>query len=128
MRITLSSVMVDDQEEALKFYTEVLGFTVSKDVKAGEYRWLTVASPEGPEGVELLLEPTAFPPAKVYQAALREAGIPATSFASTNINAEYERLTAQGVVFKAPPKQESWGASTMFDDTCGNWIRLAQVP
>jgi predicted enzyme related to lactoylglutathione lyase len=128
MRIILSSVMVDDQDKALQFYTEVLGFTVSKDVKAGEYRWLTVASPEGPEGVELLLEPNAFPPARVFQQALREAGIPATSFASTDINAEYERLTAKGVVFKAPPKQESWGSSAMFDDTCGNWIHLAQVP
>ncbi len=103
MKIQLSSVMVNDQEKALWFYTEVLGFVKKKDIPMGAARWLTVVSAEGPEDVELLLEPNEFPPAKVYQKSLFDAGIPATAFAVDNIQSEHDRLTALGVVFRSPP-------------------------
>jgi predicted enzyme related to lactoylglutathione lyase len=126
MKINLTSVMVDDQQKALRFYTEVLGFVKEKDVPVGEFRWLTVSSPEGVHGVELLLEPSAFPPARAYQQALREAGIPATSFAVENMQAEYERLRKLGVEFTSAPTQHDWGVSAVFNDTCGNLIALHQ--
>lgn len=126
MRITLSSVMVDDQEKALRFYTEVLGFTKKADIPMGEYRWLTVTSPEGVEGVELVLEPLGFPPAKTYQRALYEAGIPATAFLTSDIQSEYGRLKERGVVFRGEPQDVGPVAVVMFEDTCGNLLHLAQ--
>src|SRR4030095_7728583 len=100
MQIKLNSVMVDDQEKAKKFYTEVLGFVLSKDIPIGEYKWLTVVSPEGPDDIELLLEPMGLPPARTYQKALFEAGIPATAFAVADIQKEYERMKKLGVAFR----------------------------
>lgn len=127
MKIGLTSVFVDDQAKALKFYTEKLGFVVKQDVSMGEYRWLTVTSPEGIEGVELLLEPMGFAPARDYQQALHGAGIPATTFFTNDMDAEYARLRDLGVVFTMEPTREGWGASAVFDDTVGNLINLAEV-
>ncbi len=126
MRINLSSIMVEDQEHALKFYTEKLGFTKKTDLAVGEYRWLTVTSPEGAEGVELVLEPMGFPPAREYQKALFSAGIPITAFISTNIQEEYERLKALGVKFRSEPQGMGAITSVLFEDTCGNLINLVQ--
>jgi catechol 2,3-dioxygenase-like lactoylglutathione lyase family enzyme len=104
MKIGLTSIMVDDQDKALKFYTEVLGFVKKFDVPMdGENRWLTVVSPDGPEGIELLLEPMGIPAARVFQQALFEAGIPYTSFSSDDLQADYERMTRAGVVFRMEP-------------------------
>src|SRR4051812_49128626 len=100
MQIKLASVTVEDQDSALRFYTTVLGFVKKTDIPMGEFRWLTVSSPEGVEGVELVLEPMGFPPAKTYQKALFDAGIPATAFITNNIHAEYERLKEHGVRFR----------------------------
>ena len=127
MKIELSSVMVNDQEKALWFYTEVLGFVKKKDIPMGAARWLTVASPEGPEGVELLLEPNEFPPAKVFQKSLFDAGIPATAFAVDDIQSEYDRLMALGVVFRSAPTKAGPATVAAFDDTCGNVIQLYDV-
>ena len=126
MKITLTSVMVDDQANALAFYTEKLGFVVKHDIDLGEFRWLTVVSPEGHGDVELLLEPNAHPAAKPFQTALYGDGIPATSFASRDIRAEHERLVARGVVFRQPPTPQGPVTVAVFDDTCGNWIQLVQ--
>ncbi|OGO63149.1 MAG: glyoxalase [Chloroflexi bacterium RBG_19FT_COMBO_50_10] len=126
MRINLSSVMVEDQEKALKFYTEKLGFTKKTDMSIGEYRWLTVISPDGPDGVELVLEPMGFPPARDYQKALYNAGIPLTAFLSNDIQAEYKRLEARGVVFRSEPQAMGAITSVLFEDTCGNLINLVQ--
>jgi predicted enzyme related to lactoylglutathione lyase len=126
MRINLSSVMVDDQEKALKFYTEKLGFVKKTDMSVGEYRWLTVTAPDGPEGVELVLEPMGFPPARDYQKALYTAGIPITAFLSGDIQVEYKRLTERGVVFRSEPQTMGGITSTLFEDTCGNLINLVQ--
>lgn len=126
MRINLSSVMVDDQEKALKFYTEVLGFVKKTDMPIGEYRWLTVTSPDGPEGVELVLEPMGFPPAREYQQALFAAGIPITAFLSDDIEEEYKRLKKNGVVFRSEPQTLGAITSVLFEDTCGNLINLVQ--
>lgn len=126
MRIGLASVMVDDQEKALKFYTEVLGFSRKQDVPVGEFRWLTVVSPDGPEGIELVLEPMGFPPAKTYQRALFEAGIPLTAFMTNDVHGEYERLKERGVVFRGEPKSMGPITSVLFEDTCGNLINLVQ--
>jgi len=101
MQIKLASIMVDDQEKALRFYTNVLGFAKKTDITMGKFRWLTVSSPEGAEGVELVLEPMNFPPAKVYQKALFDAGVPATAFFTSDIHSEYARLKTKGVVFRA---------------------------
>jgi catechol 2,3-dioxygenase-like lactoylglutathione lyase family enzyme len=127
VKIQLSSVMVNDQEKALWFYTEVLGFVKKKDIPMGAARWLTVAPPEGPEDVELLLEPNEFPPAKVYQKSLFDAGIPATAFAVDDIQSEYDRLTTLGVVFRSPPTKAGPATVAAFDDTCGNVIQLYEV-
>ncbi|HLT21646.1 MAG TPA: VOC family protein [Thermomicrobiales bacterium] len=126
MRIHIASVMVDDQEKALQFYTEKLGFVLKHDIPAGGARWLTVVSPDGPEGVELLLEPVNNPavPAREFQQALYDAGIPWTTFASDDIQAEYERLTARGVRFTQPPTDMGSVTGAIFDDTCGNLIML----
>ena len=126
MRIELTSVLVDDQQKALRFYTEVLGFVKKTDLPAGEYRWLTVVSPEGPPGLELVLEPSAHPAARAYQQAIHADGIPATSFASSDVQAEYRRLTALGVPFRTPPTQTGPVTVAVFDDGCGNWIQLHQ--
>jgi predicted enzyme related to lactoylglutathione lyase len=126
MRINLSSVMVEDQEQALKFYTEKLGFIKKTDMSVGEYRWLTVTSPDGPEGVELVLEPMGFPPARDYQKALYSAGIPITAFISKDIQAEYNQLKARGVNFRTEPQAMGAITSVLFEDTCGNLINLVQ--
>jgi predicted enzyme related to lactoylglutathione lyase len=127
MKIILTSVMVDDQEKAYKFYTEVLGFVKKNDIPLGEDRWLTVVSPEGPDDVELLLEPMGFPPARTYQIALFEAGIPLTSFAVDDIQKEYERMKKLGVVFKTAPTKMGPVTIAVFEDTCGNLIQMAQA-
>ena len=127
MKIKLTSVMVDDQDKALKFYSEVLGFVKKNDIPMGEFRWLTVVSPEGPGDVELLLEPMGFPPAMTYQKALFEAGIPLTSFAVDDIQKEYERMKKLGVVFKTTPTQMGPVTIAVFEDTCGNLIQMAQA-
>ncbi|HSU84747.1 MAG TPA: VOC family protein, partial [Thermoanaerobaculia bacterium] len=125
-KIFVTSVLVDDQEKALRFYTEVLGFTKKNDVPAGSYRWLTVVSPEGAEGVELLLEPNTFPPAQTYQKALFDAGIPATMFGVDDVRTEYERLKSLGVVFPTKPTAMGPVTIAVFEDTCGNLIQMAQ--
>jgi catechol 2,3-dioxygenase-like lactoylglutathione lyase family enzyme len=127
MKITLSSVLVDDQAKALAFYTDVLGFVKKNDVPAGEFRWLTVVSPEGSADIELLLEPNSHPAAKTFQKAIFDDGIPATSFASADIQQEYERLIALGVVFRTKPTKAGPVTIAVFDDTCGNLIQLHQV-
>ena len=128
MKITLTSVMVDDQEKALAFYRDILGFVVHKDVPAGEYRWLTLIAPEGPAGVELLLEPMGFPPARTYQRALFDAEIPATSFTVHDIDREYARLKDLGVTFLMAPTRTDSATVAVFDDTCGNFIQLVATP
>jgi len=127
MKIKVTSVMVDDQDKALKFYTEKLGFVKKKEVPLGEYKWLTVVSGEEPDGVELLLEPMGFAPARVYQKALKDAGIPLTMFNVDNIQSEYERLERSGVKFSMKPTQMGPATIAVFDDTCGNNIQLVQV-
>ncbi len=124
MRINLTSVLVDDQAKALRFYTEVLGFVKKTDVPVGEYLWLTVVSPEEPDGTELLLEPDAHPAARPFKQALVEDGIPFTSFAVDDVAAEYERLVALGVRFTQPPTDMGEVTTAVFDDTCGNLIQI----
>lgn len=119
--------MVDDQDKALKFYTEKLKFVKKTDVPLGEYKWLTVVSGEEPDGVELLLEPMSFEPAKVFQKALKDAGIPWTNFYVENIQGEYERLEKLGVKFSMKPTKMGPTTLAVFDDTCGNNIQLVQV-
>jgi predicted enzyme related to lactoylglutathione lyase len=126
MKIKLSSVFVDDQDKALKFYTEVLGFIKKSDMPAGDDRWLTVVSPEGPNDIELLLEPANLPAAGKYQKALFEAGIPLTAFAAENIQKEYKRMTKLGVVFTMEPTKSGPTTVAVFEDTCGNLIQLYQ--
>ena len=126
MQITLSSLLVEDQDRALRFYTDVLGFQKKHDIPMGEFRWLTVTSPEGAAGAELVLEPMAFPPARVYQKALYDAGIPATAFMSNDIRAEVRRLEARGVKFRGEPAQMGPVTAVLFEDTCGNLINLVQ--
>jgi len=126
MKIKFVSVMVEDQERALRFYTDVLGFVKAEDVPVGEYRWLTVTSPDGVDGVELVLEPLAFPPARAYQKALYDAGVPATAFVTSDIHGEVERLTAAGVEFRGAPVDMGSVTGVMFEDTCGNLIHLVQ--
>jgi len=127
MKIKLTSVMVADQDEALRFYTEILGFVKKTEIPAGEFRWLTVVSPDGPDDIELVLEPNLHPAAKTYQKALFEAGIPATSFAVEDIQHEYERLRKRGVEFRQAPTQSGPVTVAVFDDTVGNFIMLYQV-
>lgn len=127
MQIKLASVFVDDQEKALRFYTEVLGFAKKQDVSMGDYRWLTVISPEGHPDVELLLEPNANPVAQQYQQGIYNQGIPATVLFTADVQGDYQRLRAQGVRFLSEPNVESWGANVTFDDTCGNLINLVQL-
>jgi catechol 2,3-dioxygenase-like lactoylglutathione lyase family enzyme len=127
MRINLTSVFVDDQAAALKFYTDVLGFVKKTDAPAGEFRWLTVVSPDEPDGVELLLEPSAHPAVPPYKKALVADGIPAAQFAVDDVRAEYERLKGLGVTFTQEPTEMGPVTTAVFDDTCGNLIQIAQV-
>ncbi|MFF7438505.1 VOC family protein [Streptomyces sp. NPDC008122] len=128
MRIHVTSVFVDDQDKALGFYTEKLGFVKKTDVPLGDYRWLTVVSPEAPDGTELLLEPDAHPAAKAYAKALLHDGVPATSFAVDDVRAEYERLSALGVRFAQAPTEAGPVVIAVLDDTCGNLVQLVQLP
>jgi predicted enzyme related to lactoylglutathione lyase len=125
MKIKLTSVLVDDQDKAPKFYTEVLGFVKKTDMP--EIKWLTVVSPEGPDDIELVLEPNSNPAAQTYQKALHEQGIPLTAFAVEDIREEYERMKRLGVVFRTEPTKMGDVTVAMFDDTCGNLIQLYQV-
>jgi len=126
LEIRLASVLVDDQERALDFYTRVVGFVKDKDIPMGPLRWLTVVSPDGAQGVELVLEPMAFPPARVYQKALFEAGVPLTAFITRDIAADYARLRALGVRFRSEPISMGPITAALFEDTCGNLINLVQ--
>jgi len=124
LRIGLVSVFVDDQEHALRFYTETLGLVKKLDIPLGEFRFLTVASPAGPEGIELLLEPNAHPAAKTFQQAMHEDGIPAAVLFTKDVEATVERLRGLGVEFPVPPTDMGHGFLAIFDDTCGNLIQI----
>ena len=126
MQIKLTSVFVEDQDKALQFYTEVLGFIKKSEISLGEAKWLTVVSPEGPDDIELLLEPNNNPAAKTYQRAIFEQGIPATAFAVENILVEFERLTNLGVAFHTEPTESGEVTIAVFDDSCGNLIQIYQ--
>jgi len=126
MRINLTSVLVDDQDKALRFYTDVLGFAKKTEIPLGKYRWLTVVSPGDPDGTELVLEPDAHPAAKVFKEALVSDGIPFTSFAVDDVAAEFARLTRLGVQFTQEPAEMGPVTTAVFDDTCGNLIQIAQ--
>jgi catechol 2,3-dioxygenase-like lactoylglutathione lyase family enzyme len=129
LRINVTSVLVDDQEQALRFYTDVLGFQPKHDIPlGGGARWLTVVSPAAPDGVELLLEPDGHPAAGPFKRALVEDGIPFTSFAVDDVAAEHERLVAAGVRFTQPPRDMGTVTTAVFDDTCGNLIQIASQP
>jgi catechol 2,3-dioxygenase-like lactoylglutathione lyase family enzyme len=125
MKINLASVLVDDQDKALRFYTEVLGFQKKTEIPLGEHRWLTVVSPDDPDGVELVLEPDEHPAAKPFKEALMQDGIPFTSFAVDDVQREYERLSAEGVRFTQEPTTMGPVTSAVLDDTCGNLIQIA---
>ena len=126
MRINLTSVLVDDQDKALKFYTEVLGFTPKHDVPMGPHRWITVVSPEDPEGTEIVLEPDEHPAAKPFKEALVADGIPYTAFAADDVRAEFERLRGLGVRFTQEPTDMGPVTTAVLDDTCGNLIQIQQ--
>ncbi|MBW8765096.1 MAG: VOC family protein [Geodermatophilales bacterium] len=125
MRINLTSVLVDDQDKALRFYTEVLGFVKKTEIPMGEHRWLTVVSPEDPDGVELVLEPDTHPAVRPFKEALMSDGIPYTSFAVEDVRAEFDRLKGLGVTFTQEPVQMGPVTTAVLDDTCGNLIQLA---
>jgi predicted enzyme related to lactoylglutathione lyase len=127
MRIKWTKLYVDDQEKALKFYTDKLGFQKKADFSQGNYRWLTVASPEDPEGVELLLESNGNPAGKAYQQALRGQGQPAAQFQAKDVKAEHDRLAAKGVKFTTPVTSATGSIIAVLDDTCGNLIQLVQL-
>ncbi|MFJ8463839.1 VOC family protein [Streptomyces swartbergensis] len=127
MRIHITSVFVDDQDKAMRFYTDVLGFVKKHDVPVGTDRWLTVVSPEDPDGTELLLEPSGHPAVQPYKTALVEDGIPAASFAVDDVQAEFERLRALGVRFTQEPLEMGSITSAVLDDTCGNLIQLVHT-
>lgn len=127
MQLKFISLMVSDQAHALDFYTRVLGFEKMADIPMGEFRWLTVTSPDGLAGVELVLEPMAFPPSKVYQKALYDAGIPATAVMTSDIEADVARLSARGVAFRGTPQRMGPITAVIFEDTCGNLINLVQA-
>ena len=128
LKIKLNSVMVDNQDKALKFYTEVLGFAKARDIPLGHgFRWISLYSPEGHADVELALEPNANPAGKTFQTALFEQGIPATAFEVDDIAAEYQRLKQQGVVFTVPPTDAGAVKIAIFADTCGNLLQIYQL-
>ncbi|MFG2735581.1 VOC family protein [Streptomyces carpaticus] len=124
MRIHLTSVFVDDQEKALRFYTDVLGFVKKAEVPVGDARWLTVVSPQEPEGTELLLEPAGHPAVAPYRDALVRDGIPVTAFEVDDVRAEFERLRGLGVRFTQDPVEMGGVTTAVLDDTCGNLIQL----
>jgi predicted enzyme related to lactoylglutathione lyase len=126
MKIILTSVFVNDQDKALKFYTEKLGFVKKHDVPVGKFKWLTVVSPDHQDGIELLLEPNDNPVAKTYQKGIFEQGIPAASFGVEDIYAEYEKLKELGVKFTMEPTKMDQVTIAVFDDTCGNLIQIMQ--
>jgi catechol 2,3-dioxygenase-like lactoylglutathione lyase family enzyme len=126
MRIVVTSVLVDDQAKALQFYTDILGFQKKADIPMGEARWLTVVSPQDPDGTELLLEPDAHPAARPFKDALVEDGIPYTSFGVDDVKAEFSRLQGRGVRFTQEPLEMGPVTTAVFDDTCGNLIQIAQ--
>jgi catechol 2,3-dioxygenase-like lactoylglutathione lyase family enzyme len=126
-RINITSVMVDEQDKAHRFYTEILGFQTKRDIPLGEFKWLTLVSPTEPNGPELLLEPDQHPAAKPFKDALVEDGIPFTQFAVDDVQAEYDRLVALGVRFTQPPTDMGTVVFAVLDDTCGNLIQLAQM-
>ena len=127
MRVKLTSIMVDDQAKAEAFYTNVLGFIKKHDFPIGAHRWLTVVSPEGPDNIEVTLEPNSNPAAKVYQAAMLVQGIPLAAFEVSDIAADYERLKNLGVEFVRAPTNVGPVIMAIFADTCGNLIQLYQV-
>ncbi|HET8873358.1 MAG TPA: VOC family protein [Gaiellaceae bacterium] len=126
MRINLTSVLVDDQDKALRFYTDILGFAKKTEIPLGHHRWLTVVSPDDPNGTELVLEPDEHPAAKPFKAALVGDGIPFTSFAVDDVQNEFERLSGLGVRFTQDPAQMGPVTTAVLDDTCGNLIQIAQ--
>lgn len=126
LRISLTSIFVDDQDKALRFYTEVLGFVKKHDFPVGEFKWLTVVSPEDPDGAELLLEPNDNPVARTYQEGIYEQGIPQGAFAVADLRAEHERLRQHGVVFRVEPTYEEDVVRAVLDDTCGNLVLIYQ--
>lgn len=127
MRMYAKSIVVDDQAKALEFYTGKLGFVVKHDIPLGEHRWLTVVSPEEPDGIELCLEPNAHPASRGYQQALMADGIPFTAFSVDDIDAEVARLEGLGVSFTQPPIKAGGAMMAVFDDTCGNLIQVLQL-
>ncbi|MGB0906748.1 MAG: VOC family protein [Maricaulaceae bacterium] len=127
MRMYIKSIMVDDQEKALDFYTRVLGFEVKHNIAMGEHSWITLTSPEETGGIELALEPNAHTAAKTFQAAMMADGIPFTAFAVDDMDAEYARLSAAGVEFTMPPKDMGEFKMAVFNDTCGNLIQILQL-
>ena len=127
MRIALTSVYVDNQDKALRFYTEVLGFAKKADFSNGPFRWLTVASPEEPHGTELQLAKNDNPPAKAYQEAMFQQGQPAAMFYTGDVKGDYERMKARGAVFTMPPTDVTASTIAMLNDTCGNLIQLTQL-
>jgi catechol 2,3-dioxygenase-like lactoylglutathione lyase family enzyme len=128
MRIYVTSVFVDDQAKAERFYTQVLGFQTKLDIPLGEARWLTVVAPDDPDGTQLLLEPDGHPAARPFKEALVADGIPFTSFAVDDIQAEHHRLEGLGVRFTQPPTEMGPTTTAVFDDTCGNLIQIVQLP
>ena len=126
MRIHLTSVFVDDQQKALRFYTETLGFRLKHNIPLGEHAWITVVSDEAPEGTELLLEPDEHPAVHPFRTALVEDGIPSASFAVDDVEAEHDRLVAEGVRFVQPPTDLGTVITAVFDDSCGNLIQIAE--
>jgi predicted enzyme related to lactoylglutathione lyase len=127
MKIKLTSIYVDDQEKALRFYTEALGFVKTADVTQGQYRWLTVASPEEPDGTALQLAPNDNPAAKTYQQAMFQQNQPAANFCTDDVQADFERIKAHGAEFTIPPTKAPWGSMAVLNDTCGNLIQLTQL-
>lgn len=127
MKIKLTSVYVDDQEKALRFYTEVLGFVKKADFRQGPFRWLTVASPEEPEGTQLQLALNDNPEAKVYQQAMFRKGQPAAMFYTDDVRADYERIKARGSEFTMPPTEVPGATIAIMNDTCGNLLQITQL-
>ncbi|HEV7717441.1 MAG TPA: VOC family protein [Arsenicitalea sp.] len=127
MKIKLTSVYVDDQEKALRFYTEVLGFTKKADFSNGGYRWLTVTSPDDPDGIELQLALNNNPPAKAYQEAIFQQGQPAVNFMTDDVKADFERIKARGGAFAMPPTEVTGSTIAQLNDTCGNLIQITQL-
>lgn len=126
MKIIVTSIFVQDQDKALEFYTEKLGFVKKEDVPAGEFRWITLVSPDDQDGTELVLEPNVHPAAKEYQQKIFADGIPATMFGVADVRKEYQRLVKQDVKFTMEPTEMGEVTAAVFDDTCGNLIQIAQ--